>query len=314
MSTTIGNLVDRVFREYLEPNDDIQSFTNTRLAVADTTTTTISYEADYLTTEEEDAMGSGGFIEINQELMLVVALNTADETLTVVRGARGTTAATHAQGDIIKINPPFIRLNVFNAVKDQIENLYPTLYAVEVQTVTSATGYVALTGSDDNRIVAPLKAVSQYTTLSSGSETSVQFRGVAVELIDVPTSVTASGKVVQFSGISTGVNVHCTFKKKFGDVTNETSTLADIGLETEYEPIIMAGVAAQMIAGRDIPAATTEYITDAIQANVYQVGSSTNIRNALLQYQQVLITQARKDLRARYPEPVSLNSVVYPSA
>ena len=188
------------------------------------------------------------------------------------------------------------------------------MYAVEVQTVTSATGYVALTGSDDNRIVAPLKAVSQYTTLSSGSETSVQFRGVAVELIDVPTSVTASGKVVQFSGISTGVNVHCTFKKKFGDVTNETSTLADIGLETEYEPIIMAGVAAQMIAGRDIPAATTEYITDAIQANVYQVGSSTNIRNALLQYQQVLITQARKDLRARYPEPVSLNSVVYPSA
>jgi hypothetical protein len=306
MSTTIGNLVDRVFREYLEPNDDIQSFTNLRLAVADTTTTTISYEADYLTTEEEDAMGAGSFIEINQELMLVVSLNTADETLTVVRGARGTTAATHAQGDIIKINPPFIRLNVFNAVKDQIENLYPTLYAVEVQTVTSASGYVALTGSDDSRIVAPLKAVSQYTTLSSGSETSVQFRGVAVELIDVPTSVTASGKVVQFSGINNGVNVHCTFKKKFGDVTNEASTLADIGLETEYEPIIMAG--------RDIPSATTEYITDALQANVYQVGSSTNIRNALLQYQQVLITQARKDLRARYPEPVSLNSVVYPSA
>jgi hypothetical protein len=68
------------------------------------------------------------------------------------------------------------------------------------------------------------------------------------------------------------------------------------------------------MSGKDIPAATAEYITDAIQANVYQVGSSTNIRNSLLQYQQVLIQQARKDLRARYPEPVSLNSVVYPSA
>ena len=314
MSTTIGNLVDRVFREYLEPNDDIQSFTNTRLAVADTTTTTISYEADYLTTEEEDAMGSGGFIEINQELMLVVALNTADETLTVVRGARGTTAATHAQGDLVKINPPFIRLNVFNAVKDQIENLYPTLFAVEVQSITTANGYVALTGGDDNRIVAPLKAVSQYQSLASGSETTVQFRGVSIELIDVPTTVTASGKVVQFSGIQSGVSVHCTFKKKFGEVSSELSTLADVGLETEYEPIIMAGVAAQMIAGKDIPAATTEYITDAIQANAYPVGSSSNIRNSLLQYQQILIQQARKDLRARYPEPVSLNSVVYPSA
>jgi hypothetical protein len=76
----------------------------------------------------------------------------------------------------------------------------------------------------------------------------------------------------------------------------------------------MAGVAAQMISGKDIPAATTEYISDSIQASVYPVGSSTSIRNSLLQYQQILIQQARKDLRARYPEPVSLNSVVYPSA
>jgi hypothetical protein len=246
--------------------------------------------------------------------MLVVALNTADETLTVVRGARGSTAYTHDLGDLVKINPPFLRLNVFNAVKDQIENLYPTLFSVETQTITSANGYVALTGSDDSRIVAPLKAVSQYQSLASGSETTVQFRGVSIELIDVPTSVTASGKVVQFFGIQTGVSVHCTFKKKFGEVSNELTTLTDVGLETEYEPIIMAGVAAQMIAGRDIPAATTEYITDSIQASVYPVGSSSSIRNSLLQYQQILIQQARKDLRARYPEPVSLNSVVYPSA
>ena len=314
MSTTIGDLVNRVFREYLEPNDDIQSFSVLRTAIEDTSTTTVAYEADYLTTEEEDAMGAGAFIEIDQELMLVVALNTADETVTVKRGARGTTAATHSEGAVIKINPPFIRLNVFNAVKDQIENLYPTLFSVEVQTITSATGWVALTGDDDSRIVAPLKAVSQYTTLASGNETTVQFRGVSIELIDVPTSVTATGKAVQFYGISSGVPVHCTFKKKFGEVSNESSTLADIGLETQYEPIIMAGVAAQVMSGKDIPAATAEYITDAIQANVYQVGSSTNIRNSLLQYQQVLIQQARKDLRARYPEPVSLNSVVYPSA
>jgi hypothetical protein len=313
MSSTIGNLVDRVYREYLEPNDDIQSFSNLRTAITDTTTTTVAYESDFLTTEEEDAMGSGAFIEINQELMLVLSLNTADETLTVKRGARGTTATTHAETDLIKINPPFIRLNVFNAVKDQIENLYPTLFAVESQTITSASGYVALTGADDSRIVAPLKAVSQYTSIS-GDQTSIQFRGVSIELIDVPTTVTSTGKVVQFSGIASGVNVHCTFRKKFGEVTNEQSTLSDIGLETEYEPIIMAGVAAQMIAGKDIPAATTEYISDSIQASVYPVGSSTSIRNSLLQYQQILIQQARKDLRARYPEPVSLNSVVYPSA
>lgn len=313
MSTTIGNLVDRVYREYLEPMEDIVSYTVLSGAV-DTVETSIGFNGDLLSVEEEDALDAGTIIEIGQELMICTELNAVTNSITVTRGVRGTTAASHSAGDIIKITPPFPRINVFNAVKDQIENLYPTLYAVETQTIASAAGYVALTGDDDNRIVAPLAAVSQYQTLADGSETSVQFRGVAMELIDVPTSVTASGKVVQFSGVSNGVNVHCTFKKKFGEVTNEASTLADIGLETEYEAIIMAGVAAQMIAGKDIPTYTADYISEQMQVQNYQVNSSTNIRNSLLQYQQVLINQARKDLRARYPEPVSLNSVVYPSA
>jgi hypothetical protein len=313
MSTTIGNLVDRVYREYLEPMEDIVSYSYLTSDITDSDTS-IVYDGNLFSVEEEDALDAGAIIEIGQELMYATALNTVTNTITVTRGARGTTATAHTTGDIVKIAPAFPRINVFNAVKDQIENLYPTLYAVEVQTIASAAGYVALEGADDNRIVAPIAAVSQYQTLADGSETTVQFRGVAMELIDVPTTVTASGKVVQFSGINNGVNVHCTFKKKFGEVSNEASTLADIGLETEYEPIIMAGVAAQMISGKDIPTYTAEYITEQMQITNYPVNSSSNIRNSLLQYQQVLINQARKDLRARYPEPVSLNSVVYPSA
>tara|TARA_S200002703_G_scaffold49264_1_gene42595 strand:- start:307 stop:1248 length:942 start_codon:yes stop_codon:yes gene_type:complete len=313
MSTTIGNLVDRVYREYLEPMEDIVSYSYLTSDI-DANATDIIYDDNLLSVEEEDALDAGTIIEIGKELMYATALNTVTNTITVTRGARGTTAASHSAGDLIKITPPFPRINVFNAVKDQIENLYPTLYAVEVQTIASAAGYVALEGADDSRIVAPLAAVSQYQSLASGSETTVQFRGVAMELIDVPTSVTASGKVVQFAGINNGVNVHVTFKKKFGEVANEASTLAEIGLETEYEPIIMAGVAAQMISGKDIPTYTADYITEQMAVSNYPVNSSSNIRNSLLQYQQVLINQARKDLRARYPEPVSVNSVVYPSA
>jgi hypothetical protein len=313
MSTTIGNLVDRVFREYLEPMEDVVSYSYLTSGI-DASTTTIPYDGDLFSTEEEDALDAGAIIEIGQELMYSKDLNVVTNEITVQRGARGTTAAAHSLGAIIKITPQFPRINVFNAVKDQIENLYPTLYAIETQTIASAVGYVALTGDDDNLIVAPLAAVSQYTSLDAGNETSVQFRGVAMELIDVPTTVTASGKVVQFSGVSSGVNVHCTFKKKFLSITDEASTLANIGLETEYEPIIMAGVAAQMISGKDIPAYTADYITEQMAITNYPVNSSSNIRNSLLQYQQVLINQARKDLRARYPEPVSVNSVVYPSA
>ena len=73
----------------------------------------------------------------------------------------------------------------------------------------------------------------------------------------------------------------------------------------------MAGVAAQVMAGRDIPTATSDYITDQMSTTNFPVNSAANIRSSLLRYQGDLIEQARKDLRARYPEPVSLNKVTY---
>lgn len=332
MSTTIGNLVDRIYREYLEPNDDIQSFTLlTGALTADTSDNTVSYNNDYLTTEEEDALGAGAFIEINQELMLVVSLNTAAETLTVKRAARGTTLATHSIDDEIKINPPYPRKVVFDAVVDQIKNLFPTLFAIETVAVTSGSGYVLLGSYDapgtNNYLVSVLKAISQYTDFSSGSDqTGVIFQPVSVQMIQLPNPFTytdsegtertityTSGpnqvNALQFYSIDQGHTCYITFKKKFVEPTAESDTLATIGLEDEYEAIIMAGVAAQMMSGRDIPMATQNYISESLQAQAFPVGSGTNIRNSLLQYQQILITQARKYLRAKYPEAVEINGV-----
>ena len=73
----------------------------------------------------------------------------------------------------------------------------------------------------------------------------------------------------------------------------------------------MAGVAAQMIAGKDIPTATTDYISDQMAVSNFPVGSSNNVRNSLLQYQQLLVNQARKYLRAKYPEAVSVDGMVF---
>ena len=63
--------------------------------------------------------------------MICTDLNSVTNTITVTRGAKGTDAAAHTAGDLIKIAPPFPRRNVFDAVCDQIKNLYPTLFAVE---------------------------------------------------------------------------------------------------------------------------------------------------------------------------------------
>ena len=329
MSTTIGDLVDRTFREYLEPMDDIVSYTTLTGAV-DSSATSIAYNGDLLSVEEEDALDAGAIIEIGQELMICTDLNAVANTITVTRGARGTTAASHSIGDLIKIAPPFPRKNVFDAVCDQIKNLYPTLFATETKSVTSKVGYIPLSGANDNYLIAPLKAISQQTDFAANSdESGVIYRGVAVELIDLPNPFTytdADGvsqtitysnngpnkvNAVQVYNVSAGHTVFVTFKKKFVEPTAESDTLATVGLENEYEPIIMAGVAAQMMAGRDIPTATSDYITDQLSVSNFPVDSATRVRNSLLAYQRALIQQARKDLRARFPEPVTLNSINY---
>ena len=327
--STIGNLVDRTYREYLEPMDDIVSYTTLSTGI-NTTDTSVVFNGDLLSVEEEDALDAGAIIEIGQELMICTDLNAVTNTITVTRAARGTTADSHTAGDLIKIAPPFPRKNVFDAVCDQIKNLYPTLFATETKSVTSKVGYIPLSGANDNYLIAPLKAISQQTDFAANSdESGVIYRGVAVELIDLPNPFTytdADGvsqtitysnngpnkvNAVQVYNVSSGHTVFVTFKKKFVEPTAESDTLATVGLENEYEPIIMAGVAAQMMAGRDIPTATSDYITDQLSVSNFPVDSATRVRNSLLAYQRALLQQARKDLRARFPEPVTLNSINY---
>ena len=326
----IGNLVDRTYREYLEPMDDIVSYTTLSTGV-NTTETSIVFNGDLLSVEEEDALDTGTIIEIGQELMICTDLNAVTDTITVTRAARGTTAASHTAGDLIKIAPPFPRKNVFDAVCDQIKNLYPTLFATETLEVVVGDGYTLL-GSysapgTNNYLVSVLKAISQYTDFESGTDqTSSVFRPVSVQMVNLPnpfvytddggterTLTYTSGpnqvNALQFYNILSGHSTFVTFKKKFVEPSAETDTLATVGLEDEYEPIIMAGVAAQLIAGKDIPAATTDYISDQMAINNFPVGSANSGRNSLLQYQQLLLTQARKYLRAQYPEAMEINGV-----
>ena len=335
MSSTIADLIDRTYREYLEPVDNVESYSYLTGGI-DASQTTLNYEENMFSTEEEDALGAGAIIEVDQELMFSKSLNAVTNEVTVQRGARGTTAAIHSAGAIIKITPSFPRKNVFDAITDQIKNLYPTLFAVETLDVTSGTGYRILGdyGSDQdsyNYLVTPIKAISQYTDWSAGSDqTGLTYKPVGIELIDLPNPFTWTDDTstertktyttgpsvvhaIQFSGIASGHTTYVTFKKKFVIPTAETTTLTSVGLETEYEPIVMTGVAAQLIAGKDVKLINSSYITEQLEAAAYPVGSSGSIRNSLLQYQQVLIQQARSNLRSKYPEAVLLQGVNYPS-
>ena len=296
----VSTLVDRIYRDFLNKPDDLSAFSRLDGAISSTTSTSVVYEAGLFSSEEENLLGSGALIEIDQELMLVTAANTSTRTLTVSRGYAGTTAATHADETNIFINPTFPRKSVYDAVSDNISRLYPSLYNVTTTNVTSNSTYQEVPAST-------VEVLTSYVQNSTGD----QYTSAGIELLrDFPPSSTNTA--VQFFNTSNGKTVHLVVKRKFVRPTSETVDLAtDCLISDEYEQIVMVGAVADIVGATDIDASTQEFITEKLAAESYPVGSGERLRNALLRLRSLLIDEARGNLRSLYPAPVSIMNINY---
>ena len=296
----VSTLVDRIYRDFLNKPDDLSAFSRLDGALSDTTGTTVVYESGLFSSEEENLLGNGALIEVDQELMLVTAANTSTRTLTVSRGYAGTTAATHADEANVFINPTFPRKSVFDAVADNIVRLYPSLYNVTTTNVTSNSTYAEVPAST-------VEVLTSYVQNASGD----QYTSAGIELLrDFPPSTTNTA--VQFYNTSNGKTVHLVVKRKFVRPTSETVDLAtDCLISDEYEQIVMVGAVADIVGATDIDASTQEFITEKLAAESYPVGSGERLRNALLRLRSLLIDEARGNLRSLYPAPVSIMNINY---
>ena len=296
----VSTLVDRIYRDFLNKPDDLSAFSRLDGALSDTTGTTVVYESGLFSSEEENLLGNGALIEVDQELMLVTAANTSTRTLTVSRGYAGTTAATHADEANVFINPTFPRKSVFDAVADNIVRLYPSLYNVTTTNVTSNSTYAEVPAST-------VEVLTSYVQNASGE----QYTSAGIELLrDFPPSTTNTA--VQFYNTSNGKTVHLVVKRKFVRPTSETVDLAtDCLISDEYEQIVMVGAVADIVGATDIDASTQEFITEKLAAENYPIGSGERLRNALLRLRSLLIDEARGNLRSLYPAPVSIMNINY---
>lgn len=296
----VSTLVDRIYRDFLNKPDDLSAFSRLDGAMSDTTGTSLVYESGLFSSEEENLLGNGALVEVDQELMLVTAANTSTRTLTVSRGYAGTTAATHADQTNVFINPTFPRKSVFDAVADNIVRLYPTLYNVTTTNVTSNSTYQEVPAST-------VEVLTSYVQNASGE----QYTSAGIQLLrDFPPSSTNTA--VQFFNTSNGKTVYLVVKRKFVRPTSETVDLAtDCLISDEYEQIVMVGAVADIVGATDVDASTQEFITEKLAAESYPVGSGERLRNALLRLRSLLIDEARGNLRSLYPAPVSIMNINY---
>jgi hypothetical protein len=285
----VSTLIDRIYRDFLNKPDDLSAFSRLDGAINDSVTS-LNYEAGLFSVEEENLLGSGALIEINQEIMLVTSATTSTRTLTVSRGYSGTTAAAHSDKDNIFINPTFPRKTVFDAVSDNIVRLYPSLYNVTTTNVTSSSTYAEVPAST-------VEVLTSYVQNATGD----QYTSAGIELLtNFPPSTTNTA--VQFYNTSNGKTVNLVIKRKFVRPTAETDDLSTACL---------VGAVADIMGATDVDASTQEFITEKLAAENYPVGSGERIRNALLRLRSLLIDEARGNLRSLYPAPVSIMNINY---
>jgi hypothetical protein len=316
---TFGDLIERTYREYLRPveeqeplsqvadTEDIDAFTGgTDTTGITPTATSISYDQGLLTPEEEELIGAGSVIEIDQELMMVEDINTVQRTLTVERGRLGSTATHHLTGTDIIIKPKYPRINVANAIGDQVVGLYPALYAVRKTTLTTASTQFVEMPAGTTRILQ-----AKIDNSTSGSTTTV-YNDIPLELLTdfTPSSTEAA---VQFpSSPTSGKSVYVVYASKFTRPTNETDNLNSVsGLEDFHEQIVMVGAVAQMLSELDVDATTQDFITENLEQRGIPIGSGERLRNALLRYYGVLLDRARRDQRSRFPQGVELYGISF---
>ena len=94
-----------------------------------------------------------------------------------------------------------------------------------------------------------------------------------------------------------------------GKAVEESDVLADLGLDERWSTIVLIGAAADLLVGRDVPAAQTEWVKSVLEAENIRVGTRMSISGGLRQYHGLLLKAAMKEMKAEYRPTVRMRTV-----
>lgn len=130
-ATTVSSLVNRTRRFIRDwPDEDVLAASVTSSAATITVADATEYQDNWA-------------VEIDNEVLVVTSTASSGTTVTVRRGARGSTAASHASGAVILKKPAFFNLEFLDAFNAALEAMYPYIYrpVVDESLTTVANQY-----------------------------------------------------------------------------------------------------------------------------------------------------------------------------
>ena len=291
---TVRSIMDRLFVTYLTPPDDQYAQVQLGLdvdAVSDEITL-----GDFTIPEDEALLRQGTILELDQELVRVTNYNATSNVITVVRGEYGTVVVAHTTPLFINLSPPYTRAAVFEAVADNIISLHPKLFTVGVEYLSTVSAGIFPIADD--------LAVSVLSAWAEGWTGSTNIHAQLVDFHQL-----SGGRAIITNHAGQG-SLWFRYRRRMAKATAETDTLVELGMDERWTSVVMAGAAADLMAGRDIPAAQTEWVKSVLEAENIRVGTRLSIAGGLRNYRKQLITDFEREMKAEYKPTVKMRSAL----
>jgi len=238
--TWIDETKNLLLTDYVEEHDTLGTALND-------SETTVNF------THDTAGIVAGTVIEINTELMYVFSVNAANNDATVKRGFRGTTAASHAEGDLVTVNPKFPAQLVLNAINDELGDLSSPQNGLYQMKTVAFTYNVSQDGYNLTGVTDDILSIYQVTYADLGSEDAEPVLPTWSLRRDRNTGTFASGyALVLHDDATSGQSVRVQYKTGFTALAATSTALSTIGLHSQAYDLPVLGAALRLMSTRPV--------------------------------------------------------------
>lgn len=288
--STAAALLDRVQRQLLSGTVEQRN----KLAVA-----VDASEVSFVTTYDVGGLRPGTVFEIDSELCYIWEVNQGTKTLSVERGYAGTTPAAHDEGDVITINPRFPKVQLFDALNQDIDDLSSPahgLFAV-VNVDLSYNGsdrQIDITGATN--VIDLIEVRLRYL-----SDDYPIIRGARLQR-NLPTTDFPSGYSIVFDDDLMAGSLRVTYKSGFSRVSSLTDNIQTVAkVPTTMEDILEMGVIMRVLSSREIKRSFLEAQGDTRRPDEVPVGGMRDSFANVLRLRRDRIIAEKAKLIRQYP-------------
>lgn len=262
-------------------------------AITDTTSQTVTLS---------QALGSiqaGAVIAVDLEVMYVWEVDTTAGTATVERGQYGSTAATHALGALVNVNPKWSKFAIFRALNQELSALASAgLFKMNTVELT----YSASTAGYDLTSVTNLESVyaveAKYLGLTADW---VPIRRYTVGRDQNTTDFPSGFSLTLLEGGQPGQAIRVLYKSRFTALSALTTDVSTTNLPTSAYDIPPLGAAARLAMPMEV--GRNDFTTQGNTRRAEEVppGAVARAATALWQMRNTRVGEEKTELRRRYP-------------